>query len=337
MMTSPTQAASTMLAAVSSTYGPPDSIEMATIAQKEVGDHQVLIRVEATTVNPADWHLLRGEPYIARLQIGLRSPKYPVLGCEAAGTVEEVGADVTGVSPGDEVIASTFMAGFGGFAEYVTADQHLVIRKPSALTMAGGATLPLSGCTALQAVRDHGQVSEGQRVLIIGASGGVGTFAVQLAKHFGAEVTGVCSSRNTELVLSLGADRVIDYTTEDLGGAGHHDVVLQLAGTRSPGACRELLTRNGTMIGMSGDATGLWLGAAKRMLATVALNPFVSQRLMTFTVDPNAEDIRLLASLVADGSIRPVIDRTYPLAELPAALDYLETSRARGKVIVAPG
>lgn len=325
-----------MLAGVSSTYGPPDSIEMTTIPRREPADHQLLIRVEATTVNPADWHLLRGEPYIARLQIGLRSPKYPVLGCEVAGTVEAVGSEVTGFDTGDEVIASTFMAGFGGFAEYVLADQSLVISKPTGVSMADGATLPLAGCTALQAVRDHGRISEGQRVLVIGASGGVGTFAVQLAKQFGAEVTGVCSGSNTELVLSLGADRAIDYTTDDLDAAGRHDVVLQLAGTRSPRSCRELLTEKGTLIGMSGDATGLWLGAAKRMFATIALNPFVSQRMMTFTVDPTADDIRFLASLVADGSIRPVIDRTYPLTELSAAINYSETSRAKGKIIVVP-
>lgn len=325
-----------MLAAVSSTYGPPDDLRITEIPHPPLDDGHVLIRVAATTVNPADWHLLRGEPYIARLQIGLRAPKYPILGCEVTGTIEAVGAGVTGFSPGDDVIASTFMAGFGGFAEYVAADQNLVVSKPPSVPMNDGATLPLAGCTALQAVRDHGRVSKGQRVLVIGASGGVGTFAVQLAKHFGAEVTGVCSGQNIELVSSLGADQVIDYTTEDLGVAGRHDVVLQLAGTRSPRSCRELLTEKGTLIGMSGDATGLWLGAAKRMFATVALNPFVSQRLMTFTVDPTAQDIQFLASLLADGSIRPVIDRTYPLTELSEAINYSETSRAKGKIIVVP-
>ena len=325
-----------MLAGVSSTYGPPDSIKLTSVPHPEVGKRQVLIRIEATTVNPADWHLLRGEPYIARLQVGLRSPKYPVLGCEVAGTVEAVGAEVTSFHPGDEVIASTFMAGFGGFAELAAVDHGLVVKKPDGVAMDAAATLPLAGCTALQAVRDHGRVEAGQRVMIIGASGGVGTFAVQLAKHFGADVTGVCSARNEALVTSLGADRVIDYTSEDLAVAGRHDVVLQLAGERSIKDCRSLLTDRGTMLTLSGDSPGRWVGPASRLIGALLLNPFVKHRLGGFTVKPTAEDITTLAELVAEGTITPVIDRTYSLTELADAITYLETSRAKGKVIVVP-
>jgi NADPH:quinone reductase-like Zn-dependent oxidoreductase len=325
-----------MLAGVSATYGPPGSIEMTNVPYPEPGQDQVLVRVAATTVNPADWHLLRGEPYIARLQVGLRSPKYPVLGCEVAGTIEAVGPRVSHLSPGDAVIASTFMEGFGGFAELAVVDQSLVVKKPDGIAMDAAATLPLAGCTALQAVRDHGRVAAGQRVLIIGASGGVGTFAVQLAKHFGAEVTGVCSGRNAELVTALGADRVIDYTSEDLAVAGRHDVVLQLAGERSIKDCRSLLTDRGTMLTLSGDSPGRWIGPASRLIGALLLNPFVKHRLGGFTVRPNAEDMTTLAELVADGTVTPVIDRTYPLTELADAITYLETSRAKGKVIVVP-
>jgi NADPH:quinone reductase-like Zn-dependent oxidoreductase len=299
----------------------------------------VLVKVHAASVNPADWHLLRGTPYIARLQLGLRKPKDRVLGCDVAGRVEAVGQNVTMLRPGDEVFGSPFMHGFGAFAERVCVSEDLLAPKPANLTFEQAVAVPLAASTALQGLRGHGGIEPGHKVLIIGASGGVGTFAVQIAKSFGAEVTGVCSTRNVELVRSLGADHVIDYTREDFARSGRkYDLLFQLAGTRSPSECRRALTSKGTLVQISGDSDGRWIGPVDRIVKALVLSPFVSQKMASFTVKPNKEDLQFLKQLIEAGTLTPVIDKTYPLSETPEAIRYLENGHARGKVVIrVPG
>jgi NADPH:quinone reductase-like Zn-dependent oxidoreductase len=249
-----------------------------------------------------------------------------------AGRVEAVGRDVTRLRPGDEVFADVTT---GGFAEYICIPENLVERKPANLSFEQAAAVPLAALTALQGLRDHARVQAGQQVLIIGASGGVGTFAVQLAKWLGAEVTGVCSTRNLDLVRSLGADHVVDYTRQDFSANGRrYDVVLQLAGTRSPSDLRRALTPRGTLSLSSGDSDGRWIGPIDRMVKAVVLSPFVGQRLGSFLERSSREDLALLRELIEAGTVTPVIDRTYPLREVPEAIRYLETGRARGKVVI---
>ena len=325
-----------MQAIVARRYGPPGEVlELDDVDTPVVGEDDVLVRTRATSVNPADWHLIRGEPRIARLQFGLRAPKVAVLGCDVAGEIEAVGRNVTTLRPGDEVFASSFMHGFGAFAEYVRVPADLVAAKPAGLPFDQAAAVPLAALTALQGLRDHGQVEAGRRVLIVGASGGVGTFAVQIARSLGAEVSGVCSTRNVELVSSLGAEQVIDYTREDVTGGGtRYDVVLQVAGTTSPAAWRRVLTPEGRLVQISGDSPGRWIGAMGRMVSGRALSSFVSQTVSTVNVASDREDLEQLAKLVETGAITPVIDRTHPLAEVPEALTYLEAGHARGKVVI---
>jgi NADPH:quinone reductase-like Zn-dependent oxidoreductase len=299
----------------------------------------VLVKVHAASVNPADWHLLRGDPYIARLQLGLRKPKGRVLGCDVAGQVEAVGKNVAKLRLGDEVFGSPFMHGFGAFAEYVCVPEDLLVPKPAILSFEQAAAVPLAASTALQGLRDHGGIEPGHKVLIVGASGGVGTFAVQIAKSFGAEVTGVCSTRNVEMVRSLGADHVIDYTREDFTKSGQkYDLILQLAGTRSPSECRRALTSKGTLVQISGDSNDRWIGAVDRIIKALVLSRFVSQKLTSFTVKPNKENLQILKQLTEAGTLTPVIDRTYTLSETPEAIRYLENGHARGKVVIrVPG
>ncbi len=316
-------------------YGSPDALELTEIEEPIVKDDDVLLEVRAASVNPADWHLLRGKPYIARLQLGLRKPKDKVLGCDVAGRVEAVGKNVTMFQPGDEVFGSPFMHGFGAFAKYISVPQDLLAPKPANLTFEQAASLPLAASTALQGLRDHGRIEPGQKVLIIGASGGVGTFALQIARSFDAEVTGVCSTSNVEMVRSLGAERVIDYTREDFIQDGrHYDLIFQLAGTRSPWECRRALTPGGTLVQISGDSDGHWIGPMDRIVKALVLSPFVSQKMSSFTVKPNKEDLQTLKQLTEAGDLTPVIDRTYPLAEVPEAIRYLEGGHAPGKVAV---
>jgi NADPH:quinone reductase-like Zn-dependent oxidoreductase len=328
-----------MKAVSSIEYGPPEVLELAEIERPVPKDAEVLLKVHAASVNPADWHLLRGDPYIARLQIGLRRPKYRVLGCDVAGRIEVVGEDVTMFQPGDEVFGSPFMRGFGAFAEHVRVPEDLLALKPDALSFEQAAAVPLAASTALQGLRDHGGIESGQRVLIVGASGGVGTFAVQIAKYFGAEVTGVCSTRNVDLVRSLGADHVIYYTREDFTrNKQKYDLIFQLAGTHSPSECRRALTAKGTLVLSSGESNGRWLGPVARIIRAQVLSPFVSQKMVSFTVRPNKEDLQSLKQLIESGKLTPVIDRTYPLSETAEALRYLESGRARGKVVITvPG
>ena len=312
-------------------YGPPDVLELETVELPALGDDEVLVRVRAASVNPRDWHYLRGLPYIMR-PIGLRIPKDGGLGSDMAGQVEAVGRAVTRFRPGDEVYAFVLA---GGFAEYARVPENVLGPKPANLSFEQAAAVPLAALTALQGLRDHGRVQPGQRVLIIGASGGVGTFAVQLAKLFGAEVTGVCSTRNLELVRSLGADHVIGYTREDFAGNGRrYDLVFQLAGTRSPAAIRRALTPKGRLILSSGESSGRWVGPMDRIVKAAALSPFVPQTLAPFEAKQSRDDLQVLKDLIEAGKLTPVIDRTYPLRETPEALRYLEKGHARGKVVI---
>jgi NADPH:quinone reductase-like Zn-dependent oxidoreductase len=316
-------------------YGSPDVLELTDIDKPEPADDEVLVRVHGASVNPADWHFLRGIPYIARMQFGLRKPKDRVLGCDVTGQVEGVGNNVTMLKPGDEVFGSPFMHGLGAFAEWVSISEDLLAPKPANLSFEQVAAVPLAASTALQGLRDHGRIEPGHKVLIIGASGGVGTFAVQLAKSFDAEVSGVCSTRNVEMVRSLGADQVIDYTQEDFTHSGqNYDLIFQLAGTLSPSECRRALTSNGTLVISSGESEGRWIGPVDRVIKALVLSPFVSQKMASFTVKPNREDLQLLRQFIEDGKLRPVIDRMYSLVEVPEAIRYLEEGHAQGKVII---
>jgi NADPH:quinone reductase-like Zn-dependent oxidoreductase len=299
-------------------------------------DDQILVKVRAVSVNPYDWHFVEGTPYVMRaFGVGLRKPKDIRLGVDFAGTVEAVGKDVTQFKPGDDV----FGGRDGAFAQYVCRrGVGAVALKPAGLTFEQAASINIAGITALQGVRDKGKVQAGQKVLINGASGGVGTFAVQLAKNFGAEVTGVCSARNVELVQSLGADHVIDYTKEDFTkGEQKYDVILDNVANHSLSECRRVLTPNGIYVLIGGGGVneqGLLGGLAKALKAAL-FSKFVSQKMGMMMADPSTKDLTLLADMVQSGKIKPVIDRTYKsLSEVPDAIRYLEEGHARGKVII---
>jgi NADPH:quinone reductase-like Zn-dependent oxidoreductase len=322
-----------MKAIVQDRYGSPDVLELRDIARPVAGEDEALVRVRAASANPADWHFMRGVPYFMRAQAGLRKPKNRVLGRDIAGEVAAVGENVTRLRPGDEVFAEIFEG--GGFAEYARVPGDLLEPKPANLTFEEAAAVPLAALTALQGLRDHGRVEPGQKVLIVGASGGVGTFAVQIAKSFGADVTGVCSTGKVEMVRSLGADQVIDYTREDFTThRGRYDLILQLAGTSSPSACRRALVPKGTLLLSSGESSERLIGPVDRIIKAFVLSPFVRQRMSPFLAKPNRKDLRFLKELVEAGKLTPVIDRTYPLSEVPDAIRYLEEGHARGKVVV---
>jgi NADPH:quinone reductase-like Zn-dependent oxidoreductase len=321
----------TMKAIVYSRYGSADVLELKNIDKPVVRDDQVLVRIRAASANPLDWHVMRGQPYIMRPQSGLRGPKRRVLGNDMAGEVEAVGKNVTRFRPGDAVMADVD----GSFAEYTSASEDILGLKPANLTFEQAAAVPVAGVTALQGLRDHGRIRSEQKVLIIGASGGVGTFAVQIAKSFGANVTGVCSTRNVDMVRSIGADHVIDYTREDFTQSEQkYDLILQLAGTRSPSDCRRALTSSGTLVLSSGESSGRWMGPVGRIMKAIVLSPFVSQKLGTFLAERSKEDLQVLGELIEAGKVTPVIDRTYPLREVPEAIRYLEQGHARGKVVI---
>ena len=314
------------------TYGSPDVLEFQEVDEPVVNDDEVLVRVRAASANPRDWHLMRGLPSIMRLRFGLRRPTSSLLGSDMAGRVEAVGKNVTRFRPGDEVFAHVLA---GGFAEYTCVPEDFLGLKPANLTFEQAAAVPLAALTALQGLRDHGRIQPGQKVLIIGASGGVGTFAVQVAKAFGADVTGVCSTRNVDMVRSIGADHVIDYTQEDFTRSGQrYDLILQLAGTRSPSDCRRALTSKGTLLLSSGESDGRWIGPIDRIIKAVVLSPFVGQRLAPFLARQSREDLQTVRELIEQGKLSPVIDRTYPLSEVPEAIRYLEEGHARGKVVI---
>ncbi len=315
-------------------YGPPDVLELADVEKPVPADNQVLVRVRAAGINPLDWHYMRGNPYLMRLESGMGAPRNPRLGVDFAGTVEAVGKDVTRFRPGDEV----FGGKFGALAEFIAIPENgLLAGKPDRLTFEQAGGVDVAGLTALQALRDRAQVRPGQKVLINGASGGVGTFAVQIAKALGAEVTGVSSTRNLALVRSLGADHVVDYTQEDFtAGSARYDVVLDNVGNLSPRAVRRVLTPQGkfVLIGGGGPDAGPWIGVFLPMIKTLVLSWFVDQDMGVFLSHSSAEDLAVLRDMMQDGRVTPVVDRTYPLAEVADAMRYLEAGHARGKVIV---
>ncbi len=318
-----------MKAIVQNRYGSPDDLELREIERPVVGADDVLVRVRAASITVADCHIVRGSPYFMRLATGLRRPKEPISGTDVAGEVEAVGTNVTALQPGDAVFGWCH----GALAEYACARADHFVRKPASLTFEQAAAIPEAGCTALQGLRDQGRVQPGQKVLIIGASGGVGTFAVQLAKAFGAEVTGVCSAGNVELVRSIGADHVIDYTREDVTrGQQRYDVILQLAGTQSPAVLRRVLTPTGTLVMSSGQ--GRFSGIDRIVKALVA-SPFVRQRHAVWVAVPNQENLVTLKELIDAGKVTPIIDRSYSLREAPAAVGYVEAGHTRGRVAIA--
>jgi NADPH:quinone reductase-like Zn-dependent oxidoreductase len=314
-----------MKAIVYDRYGPPDVLALREVEQPAVKDDQVLVRVHATSVNPADWHIMTGTPYLARLSAGLRRPKVQIPGIDLAGRVEAVGGKVTRFRPGDEV----FGTGASTFAEYAGAPEDGLAPKPANLTFEQAAAVPVAGITALQGLRDKGRLQPGQKVLIIGASGGVGTFAVQLAKALGAEVTAVCSTRNVELVRALGADHVIDYTQEDFTQGGpRYDLILDNAGNHSLSKLRRALAPTGRLIPNSGSA-----GLGTFITAFVS-SPFLRQQGRPYLSVPKLKDLTFLKELIEAGKVTPAIDRTYPLSDAADAFRYLGNGHARGKVVI---
>ena len=316
-------------------FGPPDVLQIEEIDKPVPKDNEVLMKVRAASVNPYDWHMIRGTPFLMRvLMAGLRKPKDPRVGIDCAGTVEAVGKDVRQFKPGDDV----FGGKSGALAEYlcVPADGGIAL-KPANVTFDQAAGVQVAGCTALQALRDTGKVQPGHQVLINGASGGVGTFAVQIAKSFGAQVSGVCSTRNVELVRSLGADHIIDYTKEDFTDSGErYDVIIDNVGTQPLSGFRTVLKPKGIyiMIGAGGPDEGGLVGPMGRLTQTLLMSPFISQKMGMMMAKVSQSDLKALADLMQAGKVTTVIDRTYPLSEVREAVRYLESGRARGKVIV---
>ncbi|QXJ22310.1 NAD(P)-dependent alcohol dehydrogenase [Actinomadura graeca] len=329
-----------MKAIVQERFGPPDVLRPADVDRPRPGTGEVVVRVHAAAVNPYEWHLLRGDPYVARLMMGgmgLTRPKNPVAGLDAAGCVEEVGPGVGGVRPGDEVF------GFcpGAFAEFARAKAELVVPRPEGLSFAEAAALPIAGTTALRAVRDVGAVTSGQRVLVNGAAGGVGTYAVQIAAALGAEVTGVCGTRNLDLVRSIGAAHAVDHTETDftadecVRAAGRYDVILDNVGNHPLGRLRRALTPAGTLLLNAGGSPGAVFGAVGRMARGAMLDRFVRQRIRVVPTAWRRQDLLDLADLAASGRLTTVLDRGFPLAEAADAVRYIERGHARGKVVLS--
>ncbi len=313
-----------MKAVVQDRYGL-DALRLEDIAVPVAADGAVLVRVRAAGVNPLDWHAARGVPYVARMAMGMPGPKPRVRGVDVAGRVEAVGKDVTHLQVGDDVFGWCASA----FAEYASAPEDHFLAKPANMTYEEAAAVPVAAVTALQALRDFGKLQSGQRVLVNGASGGVGTFAVQIAKSIGADVTGVCSSRNVELVKSIGADHVIDYTRDNFTKSGErYDVILDNAGSHALSAVRRVLAADGTLIYNS--------GAPLRRMALALVVSRMGQRVRTFLAKLNHDDVEVIRVLIESGKVRSIVDRTYPLDELAAAIAYVEAGHVRGKVVVTP-
>jgi NADPH:quinone reductase-like Zn-dependent oxidoreductase len=321
-----------MKAIVYRCYGSPDVLKLENIAKPSAADKRMLVKVHAASVNPLDWHYMRGEPYLMRLGVGIGAPDDIHMGVDFSGTVDSVGKDVTRFKPGDEV----FGGRDGAFGEYVSvAEKGSVAIKPSNITFEQAAAVPIAAVTALQALRDKGKIQPGQTVLINGASGGVGTFAVQIAKSYGAKVTGVCSTRNLAMVRSLGADRVIDYTQEDFTmGSQRYDLIIDIVGTHSLSDYRRALNPHGSLVIVGSLDKGRWLGGLTGTINVWLHSPFVSQRLTFLFAELNPDDLDVLRNLMREGKITPVIDRQYTLSEVPEAIRYLEQGHARGKVVV---
>ena len=319
-----------MKAILHQSYGRPDVLELRDVDKPTIGDEQVLVRVHASSVNPVEWYGVSG-PYFARIGNGMRRPKDQTVGADLAGTVEAVGRDVKELQPGDEV----FGVSGGSWAEYTIAREDRLAKKPSNLSFEEAAAVPVAAVTALQALRDKGQVQPGQKVLVNGASGGVGTFAVQLAKLFGAEVTAVCSTGNVEQARSLGADRVVDYTKEDFTKLGvQHDLMLDIAGSRSFLDCRKVLTPEAIVVLIGGRMTYRGLGPLPHLGATILKSRFRSQTVTFFVAKVTTEDLTYLADLLEAGTLKSVIDRKYELSEAPVALAYLGEGHAKAKVVI---
>jgi NADPH:quinone reductase-like Zn-dependent oxidoreductase len=324
--------AARMKAVVYRCYGSPEVLKVEQVEKPTPADNQVLVKVHAASINPLEWHYMRGTPYLMRAEAGMGFPQDPRLGVDFSGTVEEIGKGVTKFKPGDEV----FGGRDGALGEYVVVRESAsIVPKPTNLTFEQAASIPIAAVTALQGLRDVGKIHAGQKVLINGASGGVGTFAVQIAKSYGAEVTGVCSTRNVDLVKSLGADHVIDYTREDFTqGTQHYDVIFDAVGNHSLSEYRRVMTPQGIFVIVGGPSTDPWIGPLIMPLKAKLVAPFVSQKFEFFLADINPQDLQVLAGMAQSGKLTPVIDKTYPMSDIQTAMRYLETGHARGKVAV---
>ena len=320
-----------MKAIVQHKFGSPDVLELQEIDKPAIEDDQVLIRVRATSVNPYDWHMMTGTPYIARISAGLLKPKQATPGVDVAGKIESVGKNVTQFQPGDEV----FGGSPGAFAEYARAREEGIVLKPANLTYEQAAAVTLAGLTALQGLRDKGGIQPGHKVLINGASGGIGTLAVQIAKALGAEVTGVCSTRNVDMVRSIGADHVVDYTTEDFTGRGeHYDLFLDLVGDRSLFECGDVLTPDGIYVAVSGPKKNRLLGPLMRTLRLLLVSRFGSHKMVGMLTSRSQEDLLYLRDLLETGKVTPVIDRQYGLTEAAEAMRHQGQGHAQGKTVI---
>jgi NADPH:quinone reductase-like Zn-dependent oxidoreductase len=320
-----------MKAIIQDHYGSADVLYLSDIDRPTIGDGDVLVRVHAAGLDRGVWHLMAGLPYLIRLGFGLRGPKNPVSGMDVAGRVEAIGKNVTDFQVGDEV----FGLCRGSFAEYACVPSSKLARKPANLTLEQAAAVPVSAITALQGLRDVGGLVAGQKVLITGASGGVGTFAVQIAKALGAEVTGVCSAGKLDMVRSLGADHVIDYGAVDFTAMGlRYDLIMDIAGNTHLSDLRRTLTPTGTLVITGGEGGDRWIGGTDRQLRAMAMSPFLKQKLRSFIASESAEYLEELRELIEAGKLMPMIDRTFPLDEAPAAMRYLTDGRARGKLVI---
>ncbi|KOU21793.1 NAD(P)-dependent alcohol dehydrogenase [Streptomyces sp. WM6368] len=320
-----------MKAMVQDSYGPPAVLRLEEVERPTPGRGEVLVQVRAAGLDQGVWHLMAGMPYAVRAVSGLRRPRNRIRGMDVAGVVEAVGPDVTRFRPGDEVYGNCS----GSFAEYACAKEGALAPKPESLDFEQAAAVPVSGCTALGAVRDSGRVEAGRSVLVLGASGGVGSFAVQVAKAYGAHVTGVCSTTKTDLVRSLGADEVLDYTQEDpVDGSRRYDVILDIAGNRPISRLRRALTAGGTLAIVGGEGGGKWLGGNERQLGAMLLSPLVGHRLRAHGTLVRSRDLETLTELIEAGAVRPAVDRTYPLAEVPDAVARLRDGQVRGKLVI---
>ena len=321
-----------MKAIVYRCYGSAEVLKLEEIPKPVAADDRVLVKVHAASVNPLDWHYMHGKPYIMRPMAGVGKPDSILMGADFAGTVEAVGKNVTRYKPGDEVFGDRD----GAFGEYVSVrEKGAMALKPTNMSMAQAAAVPIAGLTALQALRDKGKIQAGQKVLINGASGGVGTFAVQIAKNYGADVTGVCSTRNVAMVKSIGADHVIDYTQEDFTqGSVRYDLIIDNVGSHSLSEYRRVLTPNGKLVMVGGPSDDPWLGPLTTSLKAYIVSPFVSRKMIFMLAQSNSEDLDVLRDLMQAGKLTPVIDRRYPLSETAQAVSYLEQGHAKGKVII---
>lgn len=321
-----------MQAIVQDSFGTTDVLELRDIELPQIAEDEVLVQVHAAGVDRGVWHLMMGMPYLVRLAgFGLRAPKQPVPGLDLAGVVEAVGSKVTRFAPGDEVLG----IGIGTYAEFARAPEAKLVPKPANMSFEQAGALAISGLTALQGLRDHGRVETGQRVLVVGASGGVGSFAVQIAKAMGAHVTGVASTTKLDFVRSLGADAVVDYSREDFtAGAIRHDVIIDIGGGSKLRRLRGALTEKGTLVVVGSETGGRWVGGVHRTLGAMLQSPFVSHNLRAFISSENGGDIAALVDLVEDGKLMPAIERTFALSEAPKAIQHLVDGHARGKVVV---